>query len=139
MSIYSSPNGGAERAILNEIDHARTRILVEAYSFTSAPIYEALASAKARGVDVRSLVDKDARDAGFRGAGARYDLAHGVQLLVDEVAGRGIAHSKVMVIDAATVITGSFNFSRQAETTNVENLESCRQPVERDSTVVPYF
>jgi phosphatidylserine/phosphatidylglycerophosphate/cardiolipin synthase-like enzyme len=28
----------------------------------------------------------------------------------------------VLVIDAATVITGSFNFSRQAETTNVENL-----------------
>jgi phosphatidylserine/phosphatidylglycerophosphate/cardiolipin synthase-like enzyme len=27
-----------------------------------------------------------------------------------------------MVIDAATIITGSFNFSRQAETTNVENV-----------------
>jgi phosphatidylserine/phosphatidylglycerophosphate/cardiolipin synthase-like enzyme len=39
-----------------------------------------------------------------------------------EVPGRGMAHSKVMVIDRATVITGSFNFNRQAETTNVENL-----------------
>ena len=39
VSIYSSPNGGAEQAILNEIDHAHTRILVEAYSLTSAPIY----------------------------------------------------------------------------------------------------
>lgn len=121
VSIYRSPNGGAEQAILSAIDHARTRILVEAYSFTSAPIYEALANAKARGVDVRILVDKDARDAGLRGAGARYELAHGVPLMVGELAGRGIAHSKVMVIDAATVITGSFNFSRQAETTNVEN------------------
>jgi phosphatidylserine/phosphatidylglycerophosphate/cardiolipin synthase-like enzyme len=46
---------------------------------------------------------------GFKGAGARYDIARGIPLLVDEIGGRGIAHSKVMVIDAATVITGSFN------------------------------
>lgn len=118
VSIYRSPNGGAEQAILSEIDDARTRILVEAHSFTSAPIYEALANARARGVDVRILVDKEARDTGFRGAGARYDRAHGVPLLVDEVAGRGIAHSKVMVIDAATTITGSFNFARRKRQTS---------------------
>jgi phosphatidylserine/phosphatidylglycerophosphate/cardiolipin synthase-like enzyme len=122
VSIYFSPNGGAERAVVDEINRARLRILVQAYSFTSAPIYEALAVAKARGVDVRVLVDKEARDAGFKGAGARYDMARGIPILVDEIGGRGIAHSKVMVIDAATVITGSFNFSRQAETTNSENL-----------------
>jgi phosphatidylserine/phosphatidylglycerophosphate/cardiolipin synthase-like enzyme len=122
VSVYFSPNGGAERAIVDEINRAKLRILVQAYSFTSAPIYEALATAKARGVDVRILVDKEARGAGFKGAGARYDIARGIPLLVDEIGGRGIAHSKVMVVDAATVITGSFNFSRQAETTNAENL-----------------
>jgi phosphatidylserine/phosphatidylglycerophosphate/cardiolipin synthase-like enzyme len=122
VSVYFSPNGGAERAIVDEINRAKLRILVQAYSFTSAPIYEALATAKARGVDVRILVDKEARESGFKGAGARYDIARGIPLLVDEISGRGIAHSKVMVIDAATVITGSFNFSRQAETTNAENL-----------------
>ena len=122
VSVYFSPNGGAERAIVDEINRAKLRILVQAYSFTSAPIYEALATAKGRGVDVRILVDKEAREMGFKGAGARYDMARGIPLLVDEIGGRGIAHSKVMVIDAATVITGSFNFSRQAETTNSENL-----------------
>lgn len=122
VSVYFSPNGGAERAIVDEINRAKLRILVQAYSFTSAPIYEALAMAKARGVDVRILVDKEARKPDFKGAGARYDIARGIPLLVDEIGGRGIAHSKVMVIDAVTVITGSFNFSRQAETTNAENL-----------------
>jgi len=29
--------------------------------------------------------------------------------MVDEVTGRGIAYSKVMVLDGATIITGSFN------------------------------
>jgi len=33
-----------------------------------------------------------------------------------------IAHNKVMVIDAEVVITGSFNFTRQAEQSNAENL-----------------
>ncbi len=122
VSVYFSPNGGAERAVVDEIRAAKQRILVQAYSFTSPPIYRALAEAKARGVDVRVLVDKEAQSADFRGAGARYDMQRGVQVAVDEIAGKGIAHNKVIVIDGGTVITGSFNFSRQAETTNAENL-----------------
>ena len=33
-----------------------------------------------------------------------------------------IAHNKVMVIDGATVITGSFNFTKAAEENNAENM-----------------
>ena len=33
-----------------------------------------------------------------------------------------IAHNKVMVIDGAVVITGSFNFTKAAEEKNAENL-----------------
>jgi phosphatidylserine/phosphatidylglycerophosphate/cardiolipin synthase-like enzyme len=33
-----------------------------------------------------------------------------------------IAHNKVMIIDGETIITGSFNFSRQAESSNAENM-----------------
>jgi phosphatidylserine/phosphatidylglycerophosphate/cardiolipin synthase-like enzyme len=33
-----------------------------------------------------------------------------------------IAHSKVMVIDSATILTGSFNFTKAAEEQNAENL-----------------
>jgi phosphatidylserine/phosphatidylglycerophosphate/cardiolipin synthase-like enzyme len=33
-----------------------------------------------------------------------------------------IAHNKVIVIDSATVITGSFNFTKAAEQNNAENL-----------------
>jgi phosphatidylserine/phosphatidylglycerophosphate/cardiolipin synthase-like enzyme len=33
-----------------------------------------------------------------------------------------IAHNKVMVIDRTTVLTGSFNFTHQAEAENAENL-----------------
>ena len=33
-----------------------------------------------------------------------------------------IAHSKVMIIDCATVVTGSFNFTAAAQNHNAENL-----------------
>ena len=33
-----------------------------------------------------------------------------------------IAHNKIMVIDEATVITGSFNFTKAAEERNAENM-----------------
>ena len=36
--------------------------------------------------------------------------------------GHTIAHNKIMIIDDATVITGSFNFTKAAETHNAENL-----------------
>ena len=33
-----------------------------------------------------------------------------------------IAHNKIMIIDQATIITGSFNFTKEAEERNAENL-----------------
>src|SRR5262249_49747367 len=33
-----------------------------------------------------------------------------------------IAHNKVMVMDSATILTGSFNFTKRAEENNAENL-----------------
>ena len=33
-----------------------------------------------------------------------------------------IAHNKIILIDGRTIITGSFNFTKQAERNNAENL-----------------
>jgi phosphatidylserine/phosphatidylglycerophosphate/cardiolipin synthase-like enzyme len=33
-----------------------------------------------------------------------------------------IAHNRIMILDRATVITGSFNFTKAAERENAENL-----------------
>ena len=40
-----------------------------------------------------------------------------------------IAHNKVMMIDGETVVTGSFNFTTQAEEKNAENLLMIRDTV----------
>ena len=51
--VYFSPRGGCTEAIISEIDHAKTEILVQAFSFTSVPIAKALINAHKRGVKVR--------------------------------------------------------------------------------------
>jgi phosphatidylserine/phosphatidylglycerophosphate/cardiolipin synthase-like enzyme len=47
-------------------------------------------------------------------------LENGLPPLID--ASHAIAHNKIIVIDKQTVITGSYNFTNQAETQNAENV-----------------
>ncbi len=54
-------------------------------------------------------------------------IAHAsIPTLIDSK--HAIAHNKFMVIDGATVITGSFNFTKAAEEKNAENLLVIRSP-----------
>ncbi|MBI4800334.1 MAG: phospholipase D family protein [Desulfarculus sp.] len=119
-SVYFSPRGGAEAALVREIGAARQSVHVLAFSFTSQPIITALRQAAARGVAVAVVVNKSqdsARYAALRqGLPVRVDWAH------------AIAHNKVMILDEATVVTGSFNFTKSAEQRNAENLVIARCP-----------
>ncbi len=58
IEVFFSPNGGCTEAIIKEIDSAKERVLIQAYSFTSAPIAKAIIEAKKRGVEVVALLDK---------------------------------------------------------------------------------
>jgi phosphatidylserine/phosphatidylglycerophosphate/cardiolipin synthase-like enzyme len=116
--VYFSPNHGATTAVVEALESARTTVRVQAYSFTSAPIARALVDAHGRGVDVQVILDR--RETGTKYSSADF-LAHaGIATLIDGA--HAIAHNKVMIIDGATVITGSFNFTTAAERQNAENL-----------------
>ena len=118
VEVYFSPQGGCTEAVVKEIDAAKASILVQAYSFTSAPIAKALVEAHNRGVDVRVILDRSQRTEKYSSADF---VAHaGIPCYID--AQHAIAHNKVMVIDGETVLTGSFNFTKAAEEHNAENL-----------------
>jgi phosphatidylserine/phosphatidylglycerophosphate/cardiolipin synthase-like enzyme len=118
LAVYFSPNGGATDAIVARLDAARSTVRVLAYSFTSERIADALIAAHRRGVDVQVIVDKSQR----RATGSRVHTVAtaGVPVFIDSA--HAIQHNKVIVVDSATLITGSFNFSQSAETRNAENL-----------------
>ena len=93
-------------------------IFVQAYSFTSAPIAQALVNASRRGVKVEAILDKSQRTEHY--SEADFLARAGIPVYID--AAHAIAHNKVMVIYDEAVITGSFNFTRAAEEHNAENL-----------------
>jgi phosphatidylserine/phosphatidylglycerophosphate/cardiolipin synthase-like enzyme len=118
VAVYFSPSGGATDAVVREVHAATQQILVQAYSFTSAPIAKALVDAHKRGVKIFAVLDKSNETDKY--SAATFLVNAGVQTLIDDQ--HAIAHNKVMVIDGATIITGSFNFTRAAEEKNAENL-----------------
>jgi phosphatidylserine/phosphatidylglycerophosphate/cardiolipin synthase-like enzyme len=104
---------------------AQRTILAQAYSFTSAPIAKALLDAHTRGVQVQVILDQSQRTEKY--FSADFLANQGVPVVID--AQHAIAHNKVMVIDGATLLTGSFNFTKAAQDRNAENLLSIRDAV----------
>jgi phosphatidylserine/phosphatidylglycerophosphate/cardiolipin synthase-like enzyme len=118
IACYFSPSGGCTEAVVAEIRQARQQIFVQAYSFTSVPIANALVDAHNRGVAVYIILDKSQRTEQY--SGADFVARAGIPTLIDAV--HAIAHNKIMLIDGLTIITGSFNFTTNAEQHNAENL-----------------
>jgi phosphatidylserine/phosphatidylglycerophosphate/cardiolipin synthase-like enzyme len=124
IEVFFSPNGGCTDAIVKTLGQAKSTLLIQAYSFTSAPIAKAVVDAHKRGVHVNVILDKSQRTEQYSSADF---VAHaGVPVSID--AKHKIAHNKIMVIDSNTVITGSFNFTKAAEEGNAENLLIIQSP-----------
>lgn len=118
IAVLFSPSGGCTAAIVEHISMATSTIDVQAYRLTSPPIVKALREAHERRVRVRVLLDGSQQS--DRYSDATYFHNAGIDVLIDDT--HKIAHNKVVIIDRATVITGSFNFSAAAENDNAENL-----------------
>jgi phosphatidylserine/phosphatidylglycerophosphate/cardiolipin synthase-like enzyme len=118
IRVYFSPNGGCTDAILSQINRAQAEILLQAYSFTSKPIAQALLQAKKRGVKITAVLDKSNRTQKYSAATFLKNMD--IPVFID--AQHAIAHNKIMIIDNRVVITGSFNFTAAAETKNAENV-----------------
>ena len=103
VEIAFSPNEGSEDLVIKAIDSSHTEIRVLAYSFTRAPIVQALLRAKKRGSQITLVVD-------YAGCEVRTISAYPIH------------HDKTMIIDQETVETGSFNYSQAAAHRNSENV-----------------
>ena len=121
INVYFSPGGNCTARIVDEINLAKKEILVQAYSFTSKPIADALIDAHkriGRTGSVTILLDKSQLKA--KGSQRMRCQKNNIPIFNDEHS--GIAHNKIIIIDGKTLITGSFNFSEAAETSNAENI-----------------
>jgi phosphatidylserine/phosphatidylglycerophosphate/cardiolipin synthase-like enzyme len=124
LEVAFSPNEGTEHLVVKVIDSARSDVRVLSYSFTSAPVTEALLRAKHRGVNVRVVADEKNNISEDRSGKARAALSALSTAGVDVRTIRiyPIHHDKVVVVDGKTVELGSFNYSDAAAHKNSENV-----------------
>jgi len=118
LEVYFAPEDGVARRVVRLIEDADQSIAFLAFALTSEEIARSLEMKSAAGVDVRGVVDAGQ----VANLGSRFEelLDAGVDVRLDGNPDR--MHHKVIVIDGQIVITGSYNFSRSAETQNDENL-----------------
>ena len=118
IAVFFSPDGGCADAIVEQLNAAKKSVHIQAYYFTSPKIAKAVLEAHKRKVDVTVVVDKAVETANY--SSADFLANGGIPTYVDSE--HEIAHNKVMLIDGQVIITGSFNFTASADTSNAENL-----------------
>jgi len=117
MTAYFSPKGGCEEAIIEWINKANKSIHIMIYSFTLDSIGDALITVYKKGIEVLIIFEKEqiskySEDIKLKNSGINVKYDNNPALM----------HNKVMIIDNKVVLTGSFNWSSQAEDKNNENL-----------------
>lgn len=115
--VRFSPKGGIQDSLIEQIDGAKKKILVLAYSFTNEKIAQALVRAQKRNVPVTVIIDYHSS----KGNGNQCQTLKDNGIVVKTDKEHPIAHNKVILIDDKIVCTGSFNFSNTAEINNAEN------------------
>ena len=113
-----APEDDVISVITGELARARTHIDFMAYAFSCEDIAGAMAQGLDRGLAVRGLFERI--HAGRDWSRDDYLAARGAQVFV--CASPGKMHHKVIVIDRELVVTGSYNFSRNAAQSNDENV-----------------
>lgn len=118
IEVYFSPDDGVGAHLVDLLREAQISIEIMAFSLTSDSLAEALLNAAGDGVNVRMVIEKD--QAGNIGGEAQRLMDAGLDVRLDSNPNR--MHHKVIVIDRSVVVTGSYNFSRNAEDFNDENV-----------------
>jgi phosphatidylserine/phosphatidylglycerophosphate/cardiolipin synthase-like enzyme len=127
LQVYFSPQGGCQQAIVEEIGKAKKTLDIAMFSFTNRELGNTVISARKRGVEVRVVLDES--QASNKYSKKNYFLNNGLSIRLTRGLGRGIMHHKFAVIDSRVVITGSFNWTANAEENNFENLLVIHSPV----------
>jgi phosphatidylserine/phosphatidylglycerophosphate/cardiolipin synthase-like enzyme len=116
--IFTSEDPALENAIVPIVKSATKSIRFLAFSFTDYPLADTMSQRFKAGVDVAGVFEK---------VGSETDAAELRTLMcrsvpVKQDGNSGFLHHKVIVVDEQIVITGSLNFSTNAEESNDENV-----------------
>jgi phosphatidylserine/phosphatidylglycerophosphate/cardiolipin synthase-like enzyme len=119
LEVYFAPEDGVQKHVISLLQSAQHSIKFMAYSFTADKIAEAMIARAQEGVRVTGVFEDEQTRSN---QGTEFDrLGHsGLDVRTD--GNPNNMHHKVIIIDDKIVLTGSYNFTNNAETINDENL-----------------
>lgn len=118
IEVRFCPEDNCAEAVTVELRAAKESILFAAYSFTHPEIANELILKKSEGIAVAGVIEKST-------TGSEYSkhammAANGINVKLES--SKRLMHHKFFVIDNETVITGSFNPTKNADERNDENI-----------------
>jgi phosphatidylserine/phosphatidylglycerophosphate/cardiolipin synthase-like enzyme len=118
VETYFSPDDHTASHLVGLIDQAQQSVYFLAYSFTSDELGDAMLRRNQAGVTVAGVFEESQT---YSNVGTEYDrlLDAGIDVRLD--GNPRNMHHKVIIIDEAIVVMGSYNFSSNAEKLNDEN------------------
>ncbi len=124
VETYFSPEDGVQRRIVELLESAESSIRFMAFTFTDNEMAQTLNQQHKAGILVEGIVE--ARNINDMGSDIEALQQVGLNVWLD--GNPYNMHHKVMIIDDAIVITGSYNFSRSAAEYNDENVLIIHSP-----------
>ena len=123
LENYFCPQDSCQNEILSELRAAESSIYFLTYTFTDKEIAQILIDKNNSGLNVRGVIESYQGNTDWV-----YPLLEksGVKVILQDES--TLQHNKVFIIDNKTVITGSFNPTKAADTRNDENIIILREP-----------
>ena len=118
VRVYFSPGIDCRNAINSQLKSAKKIIDICVFTITDNDIVEEIMNAKKRGVIVRVISDDD--KSLDRGSDISRMAQVNIPVKLDQT--NKHMHHKFMLIDKKTVLTGSYNWTRSAASSNEENI-----------------
>ena len=116
--IFTSEDPAIEQAIVPALNSATKSIRFLAFSFTDFPMAEAMINRAKSGVNVAGVFEKVGSDTDA----SELKTLFCANIPVRRDGNSAFMHNKVIVVDERLVITGSLNYSTNAEESNDENV-----------------
>jgi phosphatidylserine/phosphatidylglycerophosphate/cardiolipin synthase-like enzyme len=115
--VYFCPDGGCKEAVMQELNGAQSSIYFMLYSFTDDDLGDILLRKQGEGVVISGIVEYQQSTSQY----SQYKRLKqkNIPVIVDK--NKALMHHKVWVIDGKTVITGSYNPTRNGDENNNEN------------------
>lgn len=116
--VFTPEDGALKQAIIPLVNTAQFEIRFLAFSFTDFPLANAMIQRAQNGVSAAGVYEK----VGSTTDAAEFDTLFCAGIAVRQDANPSFMHDKVIVIDQRYVLTGSLNYSTNAEESNDENV-----------------